>query len=151
MRDIREVDGPPRDDADDVSLTQRELDVLNRLLSGDGEKQIAVRLDLSKHTVHDYVKAIYKKHKVASRGELLSLYVTRPVPNPKKYPPLRADQRNCCVCQSGTLSECGWVCWLQTGSRGQGFPGLSLRHDHSAHDVVPRQAVSRPCWFSAGS
>ena len=40
-----------------------------------GEKQVAIRLELSKHTVHDYVKLIYREFEVRSRGELLARFV----------------------------------------------------------------------------
>lgn len=45
--------------------------VLDRLLAGDSEKIAAVRLGLSRHTVHDYVKALYRRFAVSSRAELL--------------------------------------------------------------------------------
>jgi DNA-binding NarL/FixJ family response regulator len=48
---------------------------LRRLLSGDCEKQIALRLGVSPNTVHVYVKAIYRAYGVSSRGELLARFV----------------------------------------------------------------------------
>jgi prepilin-type N-terminal cleavage/methylation domain-containing protein len=44
----------------------------DRLLAGDGEKQIARRLQLSQHTVHHYVTAVYKHMKVSTRAELIT-------------------------------------------------------------------------------
>lgn len=51
---------------------------LQRLLAGDSEKQIAAHLGLSPHTIHVYVKALYKRFDVASRGELLARFVRTP-------------------------------------------------------------------------
>ena len=55
----------------------RLREILGLLLAGDGEKQIAAKLKLSRHTVHQYVKAIYKHFEVSSRGELLAMWVKR--------------------------------------------------------------------------
>jgi DNA-binding CsgD family transcriptional regulator len=53
-------------------LSPRQRDVLDGLRRGLAEKQIADELALSQHTVHDYVKALYRRLGVASRGELLA-------------------------------------------------------------------------------
>jgi DNA-binding CsgD family transcriptional regulator len=55
-----------------ADLSPRMRQTLERLLSGDGEKQVAARLKLSPHTVHVYVKALYRHFDVSSRGELLA-------------------------------------------------------------------------------
>ena len=61
-----------------ATLSPRLRDVLERLLAGDGEKQIAAALGLSRHTVHDYVRQIYVAFGVGSRGELLARFVVQP-------------------------------------------------------------------------
>ncbi len=45
---------------------------LGLLLQGLSEKQIAHRRDLSRHTIHDHVKQIYRHFGVGSRAELLA-------------------------------------------------------------------------------
>ena len=45
------------------------------LLEGDSEKQASVRLRLSRHTIHDYIKALYRHFGVNSRAELMALWV----------------------------------------------------------------------------
>jgi DNA-binding NarL/FixJ family response regulator len=60
-------------------LSPRMRQTLDRLLAGDSEKQIAHRMGLSRHTVHVYVKAIYRGFSVSSRGELLSKFVQAPI------------------------------------------------------------------------
>jgi DNA-binding NarL/FixJ family response regulator len=57
------------------NLTRRHRQVLDHLKTGLSEKEVSHELSISPHTVHVYVKAIYKKLKVTSRGELLSLWV----------------------------------------------------------------------------
>lgn len=56
-------------------LTRRMRQVLSQLMDGDSEKEIALRLTLSRHTVHQHIKSIYRRYGVNSRGELLSLSV----------------------------------------------------------------------------
>lgn len=56
-------------------LPPRLRDVLVRLVNGLGEKQVASDLGISPHTVHDYVKALYHRLGVGSRGELLSRFI----------------------------------------------------------------------------
>ena len=56
-------------------LSPRVRQTLDRLLKGDSEKQIARHLNVSPHTVHVYVKTLYKRLQVNSRGELLALFV----------------------------------------------------------------------------
>lgn len=68
---------PPPDPT--AGLPPRQIETLNRLLAGDSEKQIARRLEVSPHTVHVYVKALYKHFDVSSRGELLARFVRSPV------------------------------------------------------------------------
>jgi DNA-binding CsgD family transcriptional regulator len=58
-------------------LSRRQRQTLELLLTGDAEKQIAARLSISRHTVHVYVKSLYKLFGVSSRGELLAKWVQR--------------------------------------------------------------------------
>ena len=59
-------------------LTPRQREVLDRLLLGDGEKQAAAALGISRHTLHDYAGAIYGVFGVSSRAELMARFVHRP-------------------------------------------------------------------------
>jgi len=54
-----------------AQLTPRQRDVLDGLMMGDSEKQIAARLGLSKHTVHDYISSLYERFDLHSRAELI--------------------------------------------------------------------------------
>jgi len=62
-------------------LTKRRREVLERLLMGDSEKQIAFRFNVARATIHDHVLAIYRHFEVSSRGELLALFIGRAKPN----------------------------------------------------------------------
>ena len=52
-----------------VILTDRENEVLLRVAKGYTLPEIAVQLNLSRHTISDYVKQIYRKLNVSSRAE----------------------------------------------------------------------------------
>jgi DNA-binding NarL/FixJ family response regulator len=53
-----------------VSLTDREREVLLRVAKGYTLPEIGVQLGLSRHTIADYVKQIYRKLNVSSRAEV---------------------------------------------------------------------------------
>ena len=76
--------GPVLVRADDphspARLPPRVREVLDCLLEGDSEKQAAARMGLSRETVHQYVKALYRHYHVASRAELLARVLRRPTP-----------------------------------------------------------------------
>ncbi|MGE3182009.1 MAG: helix-turn-helix transcriptional regulator [Phycisphaerae bacterium] len=55
-----------------VPLPKRERQVLERMLHGDSEQRTAELLGISHHTVHAYVKKLYKQFNVNSRPELMS-------------------------------------------------------------------------------
>jgi DNA-binding CsgD family transcriptional regulator len=58
-------------------LAPRVRQVLRCFLEGDGDKQAAARLELSKHTVNQYAKTIFAHFHVNSRQELLARWVRR--------------------------------------------------------------------------
>lgn len=60
---------PAKDNIPHVSLTDRENEVLLRVAKGFTLPEIGVQLNLSRHTIADYVKQIYRKLNVSSRAE----------------------------------------------------------------------------------
>jgi len=60
---------PQVDTLPHVSLTERESEVLLRVAKGFTLPEIGVQLGLSRHTIADYVKQIYRKLNVSSRAE----------------------------------------------------------------------------------
>jgi DNA-binding CsgD family transcriptional regulator len=53
-------------------LTQRELQITHLLSYGLSTGEIAARLHISPHTVRDYIKQVFEKVGVTSRGELVA-------------------------------------------------------------------------------
>ena len=62
------------------ALPARLRQTLEALLQGDSEKQVALRLGLSRHTIHDYVSKLYRRLGVNSRPELLARFLKGPRP-----------------------------------------------------------------------
>lgn len=59
------------------TLPLRARQVLQGLLEGDSDKQMASRLSISRFTVNQYTKMIYRHFGVATRAELLARWVKR--------------------------------------------------------------------------
>ena len=60
-----------------LALTPACEKVLEQLLAGYSEKEIACKKKVSVHTVHKQVQAIYRQFNVNSRAELLAKFVNR--------------------------------------------------------------------------
>jgi DNA-binding CsgD family transcriptional regulator len=58
-------------------LSPRLREVLACLLEGDGEKQLAARLGLSRETAHEYVQRVYRHFRVNTRAELMAYFLRR--------------------------------------------------------------------------
>ena len=58
-------------------LSPRLRQTLDGLLSGEAEKQIAARLDISRATVHEYVGMLYQHFGVEGRAELMAYFLRR--------------------------------------------------------------------------
>lgn len=56
-------------------LSPRLNTVLNLLLQGQGRKAIADQIDISIHTLNDYVKELYRRFDVHSQAELIRRFV----------------------------------------------------------------------------
>lgn len=64
-------------------LSPREIELLERVVLGETEGEIAVRLSISPHTVRTHIKNIYRKLHVRSRASAVRLaYERRLVPPP---------------------------------------------------------------------
>lgn len=60
-----------------ANLTRRVRQALELLLAGKSEKEVADAMGISPHTVHQYVKVLYREYRVRSRSELLASLLTR--------------------------------------------------------------------------
>lgn len=58
-------------------LSPRLRQVLRCLLEGDSERQVALKLELTTGTVHQYVKSLYRRFGTNSRSGLLALFLRR--------------------------------------------------------------------------
>jgi DNA-binding CsgD family transcriptional regulator len=58
-----------------TALSPRLRQTLDFLLAGNTEREVAGRMSISIHTVHDYVKALYVHFGVSSRGELMARWI----------------------------------------------------------------------------
>lgn len=58
-------------------LPPRTRQVLRCVLEGDTDKQVALRLGVTRHTVNQYLKSIYRHFQVTGRSELLARWVRR--------------------------------------------------------------------------
>jgi DNA-binding NarL/FixJ family response regulator len=67
---------------DEVSLTERETEILQRVAKGFTLPEVAQQFGLSRHTVADYIKQIYRKLNVSSRAEAALEAVRRGLVNP---------------------------------------------------------------------
>lgn len=59
----------------ELPLSAAQRRVFDLLLAGLSEKQVAAKLQVSRHTVHTHVRQIYRSLKVRSRAELLARFV----------------------------------------------------------------------------
>ena len=56
-----------------AGLPPRHRQTLTLLLTGDSEKMMALRMGISRHTVHEYVVELYRYFRVNSRAGLMAL------------------------------------------------------------------------------
>lgn len=69
-------DGAPKERSNACAgLAPRHQTVLTLLIDGQSTKQIAQNLELSEHTVRDYVKEIYRGFQVSSRAQLMKHFM----------------------------------------------------------------------------
>jgi DNA-binding CsgD family transcriptional regulator len=65
-----------------TELSQREREVLMRVLAGESRKTIAATLHVSLHTVADHLKQIYRKLGVKTRAGLMAKFIQGPITPP---------------------------------------------------------------------
>ncbi len=58
-------------EAHQQQFTERERDVIQLLLSGNTNKQMALRLDVSSRAIEKHLTRIYEKLEVSSRSEAI--------------------------------------------------------------------------------
>ena len=73
-------------------LSARELEVVNCLAEGMSNQEIAQRLELSRHTIKNYMFRIFNKLGVSSRVELLFYALSRPASDDDNLIPANGKQ-----------------------------------------------------------
>jgi DNA-binding NarL/FixJ family response regulator len=68
----KQADAAPK--LEEYHLTEREKDILNRLISGLGYKQIAFDCGIARETLNTHMKSIYRKLNVHSRSEVAAMF-----------------------------------------------------------------------------
>jgi DNA-binding CsgD family transcriptional regulator len=69
-----------------LALPPRKRETLQYLLAGDRETQIAAKVEMSRATIHNHVKSLYRHFNVATRNELLEKWSKRKEPGPPAVP-----------------------------------------------------------------
>ena len=77
MRGARRRSSQRSYDPSPADLPPRQRQALACLLDGDGDKQIAARLGLTRNTINDYTKAIYRHFGVKGRAQLQARWIRR--------------------------------------------------------------------------
>ena len=70
----------------ELALSPRHVQTLDLLLKGSSEKEAALALNISPHTIHTYVKSIYRSLGVCSRAELMAIWVRPSEPGAPETP-----------------------------------------------------------------
>jgi len=68
----KQADAVPK--IDEYNLTDREKEILEKLVQGLGYKQIAAACAIARETLNTHMKNIYRKLNVHSRGEVAAKF-----------------------------------------------------------------------------
>lgn len=71
----KQADSIPR--LDEYHITEREKEILDKLIEGLGYKQIASECSIARETLNTHMKNIYRKLNVHSRGEVAAMFSGR--------------------------------------------------------------------------
>lgn len=65
-----------KENSNEYSLSEREIQVLNYLVEGLEYKEISAEMDLSPHTVRNHIANIYKKLHVTSKTQAIRVFLS---------------------------------------------------------------------------
>ena len=68
----KQADAMPK--LEEYHLTEKEKDILNKLIRGLGYKQIAAECNIARETLNTHMKSIYRKLNVHSRSEVAAMF-----------------------------------------------------------------------------
>lgn len=132
--------------ADGLSLlSKRELEVVQYLVQGLTNREIADRIGLSQHTVKNYLFRIFDKLGVSSRVELLFLALSQST-NPTD--PSASDAES----PSGAATDEGTLAMLKNrAERGSPAAQLALAQAYLARRSQPDDVVQAYTWYLIAS
>lgn len=120
-------------------LSKRELEVVHSLAEGLTNREIASRLDLSQHTIKNYLFRIFDKLGVSSRMELLFLTLNQNAGSPM-FPGLAG--------KNGKSAEGPSIAWYQKAAEeGVAFAQWELARIYSDGDGIPADAAAAYMWY----
>jgi len=77
------VSSPAHNTRRETDLTERELEVLESLVRGERNKEIAIRLGVTERTVRAHLSTIYMKLNVDSRAQAVAVAIERGLVSPR--------------------------------------------------------------------
>jgi two-component system, NarL family, nitrate/nitrite response regulator NarL len=127
------------------NLSNRERDVIHCLSEGLGNREIAERLQLSEHTVKNYMFHIFDKLGVSSRLELMFKIVSRG----RACGTVRSDRALAFSAQADLDSVTVSSLALWRTAADQGFPAaqLALGECYRRGRVVAKDRIQAYAWF----
>lgn len=122
-------------------LSKREIQVVQCLAEGLGNREIADRLKLSQHTVKNHLFRIFDKLGVSSRMELLSMTLGQP----DMAPPPSSEETKKSANRPGFSSE---LALLQKAANA-GLPAaqMAMAQVYLSRRTSPRDAVGAYTWY----
>src|SRR5580692_11351020 len=119
-------------------LSKRELQIVRSLAEGLTNREIAERLNLSQHTVKNYLFRVFDKLGVSSRVELLFMTLAA-----AGTEPVRKKSRP----SESAASADDFGMFLQSTESGLPFPQLALAQMYVSLQKEPRDVVQAYAWY----
>ena len=123
-------------------LSERELQVVRGLAEGLSNREIADRLQLSQHTVKNYLFRVFDKLGVSSRVELLSMTLSQGFADPA-LPERAAEEDNQC----NGYSQDELVLLRKSAEAGLPAAQLALAQLHLCRRAGPEDLIDGYMWY----
>jgi DNA-binding NarL/FixJ family response regulator len=127
-------------------LSKREMEIVQSLAEGLTNREIAEKLELSQHTVKNYLFRIFDKLGVSSRVELLFMTLSQDSNPQSVFSYFLKNCTNGMLQDETVLSEC-----QQAAEHGSPIAQLVLAQLYSTRKASPTDAVLAYKWFLIAS